>query len=98
MLQLEPKFGRPGDGKQAWLALQSTHERSSRQRRRTPLRRLDDGVIKRVSDPDVFPSEINQIRDELSVLDEEVSTERLTTIVLDVLPAEMYSTVQLEAI
>ena len=50
------------------------------------------------TDPDVFLSEINQIRDELDVLDETVSTERLTTIIIDALPAEMYSTVKLEAI
>ena len=48
------------------------------------------------TDPDVFLSEINQIRDELSVLDETVSMERLTTIICDALPAEMYSTVKLE--
>ena len=50
------------------------------------------------TDPDVFLSEIKQIRDELGVLDETVSTERLATIILDGLPAEMYSTVKLEAI
>ena len=50
------------------------------------------------TDPDVFMSEINQIRDELDVLDKMVSTEHLTTIILDALPAEMYSTVKLEAI
>ena len=47
---------------------------------------------------DVFLSKINQIRDELSVLDETISTERLTIIILDALPAEIYSTVKLEAI
>ena len=50
------------------------------------------------ADPDVFLSEINQIRNELRVLDKTVSTERLTTIILDALPAEMYSTVKFEAI
>ena len=50
------------------------------------------------TDPDVFMSEINQIRDELSVLDDVFSTERLTTTVLDAWPAEMYSTVKLKAI
>ena len=50
------------------------------------------------TDPDVFLSEINRIRDELGILDETVSTERLTTIIPDALPAEMYSTVKLEAI
>ena len=45
-----------------------------------------------------FLSKINQIRDELGVLDEIISTERLTTIILDALPAEMYSTMKLEAI
>ena len=49
-------------------------------------------------DPDVFLSEINQIRDELDVLDETASTERLTTIILDAFPAEVYSTVKFEAI
>ena len=50
------------------------------------------------TDPDVFLSGINQIRDELGVLDETVSTERLNTIIPDALPAEMYSTVKHEAI
>ena len=50
------------------------------------------------TDPDVFLSDINQIRDELAVLNETTSTERLTTIILDALPADMYSTVKLEAI
>ena len=94
----EPKYGRPGDGKQAWLALQSKYQNNSRQRRRTLLRRLDNIVMKLDADPDVFLSEINQIRDELGVLDETVSTERLTAILLDALLAEMYSTVKLEAI
>ena len=48
--------------------------------------------------PDVFLSERNQIRNELSVLDETVSTEHLNTIILDALLAEMYLTVKLEAI
>ena len=50
------------------------------------------------TDPDVFLSEINQIRDELGVLDEKVLTERLTVVILDALPAKIYSTVKLEAI
>ena len=50
------------------------------------------------TDPDVFLSEMNQIHSELSVLDEAVSTERLSTIILDAWPAKMYSTVKLEAI
>ena len=50
------------------------------------------------NDPDVILSEINQIRDELGVLDKTVSTERLDTIILDALPAEMYTTVRLEAV
>ena len=47
---------------------------------------------------DVFLSEIIQIRDEHSVSDKVVVTERLTTIFLDALPAEMYSTVKCAAI
>ena len=50
------------------------------------------------TDPDVSLSEINQVRNELSVLDEAVSTGRLTTTILDASPAKMYSTVKLEAI
>ena len=42
LLQFEPIYGRPGDGKQAWLALQSKYQNNSRQRRRTLLRRLDN--------------------------------------------------------
>ena len=46
LLQFEPKYGRLGDGKQAWLALQSKYQNNSRQRRRTLLRRLDNSVMK----------------------------------------------------
>ena len=46
------------------------------------------------TDLDVFQSETNQIRDELSVLDEAVLVELLTTLILDALPAEIYSTVK----
>ena len=98
LLQFEPQPGRPGDGKQAWLALQSKYQNNSRQRRRTLLRRLDNSVMKSDNDPDVFLSDINQIYNELGALDETISTERLTTIILDALPSEMYSTVKLEAI
>ena len=98
LLQFEPKYGRPGDGKQAWLALQSKNQNNYRQRRQTLLRRLDNSGMKPDTDPDAFLSEIHQIRDELGVSDETVSTERLTTIIFDSLPAEMHSTVKLEAI
>ena len=97
-MQFEPKYGRPGDGKQAWLALQSKCQNKSRQRRQTLLRRLDNSVMRPDTDPDVFLSEMNQICDERSILDETVSTERLTTTILDALPAEMYWTVKLKAI
>ena len=99
LLQFEPKYGRPGDGKQAWLALQSKYQNFSRQRRRTILHRLDNNsMMKSDTNADAFLPEINQTSDELGVLDEMVSTERLTTIILDALPAEIYSTVKLEAI
>ena len=47
---------------------------------------------------DALLSEIYQLREELSYLDEGVSTDRLTTGVLDALPAEKYSTIKLQAI
>ena len=56
LLQFEPKHGKPGDGKQAWLALQNKYQNNSRQRRRTLLRRLDNSVMKPDTDPDVFLS------------------------------------------
>ena len=46
----------------------------------------------------MFLSEMNHIRDESSALDEAVSTERLTAIILDASPAEMWSAVKFEAI
>ena len=95
---LNQKIGRSDNGKQAWLALQSKYKNSSWQRRRIILRRLDSSVLKPDIDSDVFSSVINQTRNELSVLDEAVSTERLTTIILNALPAEIYLTVKLEAI
>ena len=64
------------------------------------MRPQDNSVMKADTNPDVFRSEINQPRDELSDLNEVMSTERLTTINinLDALPAEKYSTIKLEAI
>ena len=49
------------------------------------------------TDPDVFPSKVFQQRDELSGLGEVVSNERLTTIILDVLSKERYSTMKMQS-
>ena len=49
-------------------------------------------------DPDVFLSEIFQLRDELDDLGETVNDERLTTIILDALPEEMYSAVKMQLV
>ena len=47
-------------------------------------------------DPDVFLSKVFQIRDELIDLGEDVSDERLTTIILDELPEAMYSIIEMQ--
>ena len=44
-------------------------------------------MVKVDTDPDVFLSEINQIRDELTDLNQVISSEHLTTIIHDALPA-----------
>ena len=49
-------------------------------------------------DPDVFRSEIFQLRDELDDLGETITDERLTTIILDALPEEMYSAVKMQSV
>ena len=49
-------------------------------------------------DPDVFLSQVYQLRDEFVDLGEIVSNERLTTGILDALPEEMYSTVKMQSI
>ena len=49
-------------------------------------------------DSDVFLSEVFQLREELSDLSEVISNERLTTIILDALPEERYSTVEVQLI
>ena len=49
-------------------------------------------------DPYVFLSKVFQRRDKLTDLVEVVSDERLTTIILDVLPEEMYSTIEVQSI
>ena len=46
------------------------------------------------TDPDVFISEFFQLRDEISDLGEVVSTQCLTTIILDALAAKKYSTLK----
>ena len=54
--------------------------------------------MKADTDPNIFLSEINQLRNELSALDEVVPPERLTTIILDAFSAEKYSILKLKAI
>ena len=64
----------------------------------TLLRRLDNSVIRSDINPDVFLSEVFQLCDELSDLGEAVSDERLTTIILDALPEEIYFTNKMKSI
>ena len=97
LLKFQPKNGQPGNGREAWLALKNKYQNMFRQCRRTLLRRLDNSVMRSDVDPDVFLSEVFQLRDELDDLGETVTDERLTTIILDVLPEEMYSTVKIQS-
>ena len=48
-------------------------------------------------DPDVFLSEVFQLRDELGGLGKVVFNKRLTTIILDALPEERYSTIKVQS-
>ena len=72
LLKFEQNNGRPGDGRQAWLALKNKNQNTSRQRRRTLLRRLDNNAMRSDIDSDVFVSEVFQLRDEFSDLGEVV--------------------------
>ena len=49
-------------------------------------------------DPDVFLSEVFQLRDEISDLGEAISNECLTTIIKNVPPEEMYSIIRVQSI
>ena len=62
------------------------------------MRRFDNSVMRCDIDPDVFLSEVFQLRGELNDLGETVTDERLTTIILDALPEEMYSTVKMQSV
>ena len=54
--------------------------------------------MKTDADPNIiFMSEIYQLRNRFSDLDEVVSTERLATIIPDALPAEKYSIIKIQA-
>ena len=80
-MKLEPRNDQPGNGREAWLAFKNKNQNTSRKRKRTLLRQLDNNVIRSDTDPDVFLSEAFQQRVELSDLDEVGSDERLTTII-----------------
>ena len=69
-----------------------------RQRRQTPLRRLDNIVMRADTDPDVFMSEVYQLCSELRALGKALVSECLTTIILDALLADKYSTTKIQAI
>ena len=68
LLKFGPKNGQPGNGREAWLALKNKYKDTSRQRRRTLLCRLDNSVMRSDDDPDVFLSEVFQLRDEFDGL------------------------------
>ena len=89
-LTFKSRNGRPENDRKAWPALKNKYQNTSRQRRRTLLRQLDNSVMRSKIDPDMFFLEVFQLRDELSDLGgETVTDERLTPIILDVLPQEM---------
>ena len=98
LLKFEPRNGRAGDGKETWVALKNKYQNTSRQRRRTLLRRLDNSEMRSDIDPDAFLSEVFQLRDELNDLGETVTDEPLTAIILDALPEEMFSTVKMQSV
>ena len=98
LLKFEQKNGQPRNGREAWLASKNKYHTTSRQRRRTLLRRLDNSVMRSDIDPDAFLSNVFQLRDELDDLGEIVTGERLTTINLDALLEEMYSTVKMQSV
>ena len=55
-------------------------------------------MIRSDIDPDVFSFEVFQLLDDINDLGEVVSNERLTTIILDALPEERYSTFKVQSI
>ena len=55
-------------------------------------------MVKANIDSDVFSSEVYQLRDDLSEMDEVASTESSTIIIIDALPAEKYSTIKILAV
>ena len=79
------------------IALKNEYRNTFRRRRRTLSRRLDNSVMRSNIDPDMFLSEVFQLRDELNDLSEVVSNERFTLIILDVLPEDMYSTIKVQS-
>ena len=98
LLTFEPRNGQPGNSREAWVVLKNKYQNTSRQRRRTLLRWLDNSVVRSDVDPDVFLSEVFQLRGGLNDLGEAVTDERLIFIILDALPEEIYSTVNMQPI
>ena len=96
LLKFEPRNGHAGDGKETWLALKNKYQNTSRQRRRTLLRRLDNSVMRSDIDPDVFLSEVFQLRDELNDLGETITDEPLTTTVSSYMRSQKRYTPQLK--
>ena len=98
LFRFEPKNGQPGNGREVWLALKNKYQNTSRHGRITLLRRLDNSVMRSDIDPDVFLSEVFLLRDELGDPGETLTDERLTTIILDALPDEIYSTIEIQSV
>ncbi|CAM9980923.1 unnamed protein product, partial [Sphacelaria rigidula] len=84
------------DGKKVWDGLIAKYQNSSKQRRRILMRQLDNLTMSQGEDPDVFLSNIYQIKDELNNMNESVSDERLTDIIIEGL-ADDYSQIKYDA-
>ena len=97
-MKFEPRNVQPGNGREAWLVLKTKYQDTSCQRRRTLLWWLDNSAMRSDIDPNVFLSEVFQLRDEIIDLDEIVSNRRLTTTILYAVSEEVYSTVKVQSI
>ncbi|CAN0046560.1 unnamed protein product, partial [Sphacelaria rigidula] len=70
-------------GKRAWEGLIAKYQNSSKQRRWILMRQLDTLTISQDEDTDVFLPSLCQINDEFTNMNESVSDERLTDIVIE---------------
>ncbi len=93
----KPKPDMLSNGIVAWKALVKKYRNPSRQRQKILFKKLYNMTMDVDQDPDAFMHDMSELRDELQLLGSPIPDDQFMNIILDCLPAQLYSGIKYEA-